>query len=154
MKHLGGWSVLLSAVVLLGACARSPIAPSATVNAPVTPPALAPIPQGTRVFASPAPVSASYRLSGWTLASRYLLYPDGTFDVPMAASDYRGRYTERVDGSITFDFFGSSAAGPWQAVGTLSAEQLSIHYNVVMALSDFEDAVYTLSGSAQNSVRL
>ena len=34
------------------------------------------------------------------------------------------------------------AAGPWGATGTLRGDTLTVGYNTVMSMSDFEDAVY------------
>jgi len=154
VKDRVGWFALLLVIAVLAACSGSPVVPTTNIPSGTLPPAqVAPLPSGTRVFASPAPVSPSERLSGWTIASSYVLYPDGTFDVPMGASDYRGTYIQRTDGTIDFNFYGWNTAGPWKAAGTLSGEQLIVRYNVVMGLSDFEDAVYTLRASSPSSAR-
>jgi hypothetical protein len=148
-------SLLASTAMFLAcnACSPSPTAPSGADSTVVTPQNTAPLPPGSRVFGSPVPVSSSDTISGWTLESTYMLFPDGTFDLADGAGDYPGKYTERADGSITFDFDGVSLAGPWQASGALVGGQLTVHYNVIMALSDFEDAVYTLEPSAQSASR-
>jgi Tol biopolymer transport system component len=78
--------------------------------------------------------------------SRYVLYQDSRFGLQYISSrggffEYPGRYS-RVDSVITFDFDAWNLAGAWQATGTLRGELLSIEYNIVMILSDFEDGVY------------
>jgi hypothetical protein len=155
VKHLGQSSELLLVVLFVGACSRSPVTPTAAANAPATAPAApaapeVPIPPGTRVFASPAPTSPSQPLIGaWTLGSKYQLQDDGTFSLSSEGHDgYRGTYVQRADGTITFDFTGSSR---WQAIGTLSDDKLTVRYNLDMELSDFEDAVYTLTASTQRA---
>jgi hypothetical protein len=84
-------------------------------------------------------------LQGYTLGSRFVLFDDGTFVLQYygGSFEYRGRYTEqhRV---ITFEWDGWSKAGPWGASGWLGDKTLTVRYNVVMMLSDFEDAIYTL----------
>jgi hypothetical protein len=57
--------------------------------------------------------------------------------------DYRGGYTE-TDGAITFDWEGWSIAGQWGATGTLKNGVLTVQYNFIMQMSDFEDAAYVL----------
>jgi hypothetical protein len=69
------------------------------------------------------------------------LNPDGTFVLQYPHGDYRGRYRE-VDGGVQFDWDGSSAAGSWGATGSIDRDRLIVHYNLIMQLSDFEDAVY------------
>ena len=65
---------------------------------------------------------------------QYLQYPAG---------EYRGRYTE-ANGVITFQWDGWSTAGPWGATGTINGSSLTVEYNLIMQLSDFENAVYSL----------
>jgi hypothetical protein len=57
--------------------------------------------------------------------------------------EYRGGYTES-NGVITFQWEGWSVAGPWGATGTLKDGSLTVQYNLIMQLTDFEDAVYGL----------
>ncbi len=83
----------------------------------------------------------------YTRASRFVLYDNGTFMLQLVDPNstqilnYLGRYQE-ANGVITFDWDGSSKAGPWGATGTLSGKSLTIQYNLIMQLTDFEDAVY------------
>jgi hypothetical protein len=72
-----------------------------------------------------------------------VLYEDGRFALEYPHVTYRGTYIQ--DGAtITFGWEAGSTAGPWGAEGSLSNGQLTVRYNLVMLLSDFEDAVYAL----------
>jgi hypothetical protein len=79
--------------------------------------------------------------------SRYLFYPaERTFalqyeNTKWGPFEYTGRYTLAGD-SITLDFDGWSVAGPWQATAYIRSDSLVVRYNIIMALSDFEDGVY------------
>ena len=87
---------------------------------------------------------SSYPISGYTTRSHYVLYDNGNFELQYADNgglEYRGRYTE-ANSLITFNWEGWSAAGPWGATGRLKGDTLTVAYNIIMALSDFEDAVY------------
>jgi hypothetical protein len=76
------------------------------------------------------------------LASRYVLYDDGTFALlfpTLQNGDLRGRYRE-ASGSITFDFdWNAQVAG---ATGVLDGNSMTVTYNQVMYMSDFENGVY------------
>ena len=85
-----------------------------------------------------------YPVRTFTVGSRFVLYDDGSFALQYlnaATGEYRGRYKE-VDGNITFEWEGWSTAGPWGATGSLTANSLTVRYNLIMEMSDFEDAVY------------
>lgn len=87
---------------------------------------------------------ASYPVRGYTTRSRYILYDNGNFALQYDADgglEYRGSYT-KVDSLITFNWEGWSTAGPWGASGRLKGDTLTVAYNIIMELSDFEDAVY------------
>ena len=56
---------------------------------------------------------------------------------------YRGAYTA-TDSEIVFHWEGWSVAGPWEATGTLTVDMLTVKYNLIMQMTDFEDAVYVL----------
>jgi hypothetical protein len=80
---------------------------------------------------------------GSPLASRYLLYADGTFALQYASArypffEYLGAYSEE-NGLITLDFSGD---GRWDATGTIDDESLTVKYNDIMIHSDFENGVY------------
>jgi hypothetical protein len=57
--------------------------------------------------------------------------------------EYRGRYS-LTDGVIAFDWEGWSTAGPWGATGTLTGDSLTVQYNFIMQMTDFEDALYVI----------
>jgi hypothetical protein len=86
----------------------------------------------------------SYRVSDYTRASRFVLYDNGAFVLHytnLGGPGYRGGYTEE-NGVITFQWEGWSVAGVWGATGTLNGNALTVQYNWIMQLTDFEDAVY------------
>ncbi len=121
--------------------ATLPTAPLPIPGAAVAP-APSPPPAGpARVFgfqSSPYPAVLPY-----TAASRYVLYGDGSFVLQYPHVQYGGTYTEAA-GRITFAWEGWSTAGPWGATGVLTDNSLSVSYNTIMGLSDFEDALYRL----------
>lgn len=87
--------------------------------------------------------------------SRYVLYKDGRFELQYSTDSwgdfaYTGRYS-RTGSVITFNFDAWSAAGPWEATGTIDGIRLVVEYNVVMGLSDFENGVYVLNSSDDES---
>jgi hypothetical protein len=92
------------------------------------------------IYGAAAPLG--YRLMPYTLASRFVLREDGSFVLQYPHVEYRGTYTER-EGTIDFSWEGWSTAGPWGATGVLNGATLTVRYNIIMSLSDFEDAVYT-----------
>ena len=80
------------------------------------------------------------------MKSRFVFYIDGTFVLQYARGttfvrEYRGTYVER-SGVVTFIWDAWSAAGPWRATGVLTSETLTVEYNALMQLTDFEDGVY------------
>ncbi len=93
---------------------------------------------------------AAGRVSDYTRASRFVLFDNGTFQLQLVDPSsgsilvYSGRYAEAGD-VINLEWDGSSQAGPWSATGTLTGTSLKIQYNLVMQLTDFEDAVYDLA---------
>jgi hypothetical protein len=139
--------------VVAVACDHPRQNPGATDPTPLAAPAPQPAPPpltGTyppitgpaRVFAyrdSPYP-----RVAAYTLTSRFVLYDDGRFALQyqLPIGEYRGTYTTS-DGVVTFNWEGWSVAGPWGAEATLSGDVLSVRYNLIMQLTDFEDANYT-----------
>jgi len=93
--------------------------------------------------------SPYYTMHGSPLRSRYVLYADGTFALQYSSAnypffEYRGRYKDD-NGSVTFEWEGWSTAGPWGATGVLREDSVTVRYNLVMQLSDFEDGVYLLT---------
>jgi len=86
----------------------------------------------------------SYRVSDYTKMSRFVLYDNGAsvLQFPsLGEGGYRGGYTD-ANGVITFEWEGRNVAGSWGASGTLKGDALTVQYNPMMQLSDFEDAVY------------
>lgn len=77
----------------------------------------------------------------YTQKSRFVLYDNGAFVLQYPSAEYRGRYTE-ANSVVTFHWEGWSVAGPWGATGELHGDALSVRYNLIMQLTDFEDAVY------------
>ncbi len=93
-------------------------------------------------------------VSDYTRKSRFVLYDNGAFVLQYTSlgdGGYRGAY-EDTNGVITLQWEGWSRAGPWGATGTLKGDLLTVQYNLVMQMTDFEDAVYvrmTPSSSAK-----
>jgi hypothetical protein len=111
----------------------------------VTPAAPTPAPPAV-ISTFPAPsVNARVFVSVHSLprASQFLLNDDGTFTLTYSGGpEYSGRYKE-TNGVMTFDWDGWSSAGPWGATALLGDKTLTVRFNLIMQLSDFEDDVYT-----------
>ena len=86
----------------------------------------------------------SYPVYDSTRRSEFVLYDNGAFVLRGAVGQYRGGYSE-TDGALTFDWQGWSVAGPWSATGTVAGDSLTIRYNVIMEMTDFQSAVYVLA---------
>ena len=133
---------LVGLVLFSIACGRStPAAPTASSQGPARHfPALSGL---SRTFTFDHELT--YRLSDYTKQSRFVLYDNGAFALQYVSLgiEYRGGYTES-NGLITFQWEGWSTAGPWGATGTLKDGSLTVQYNLIMQLSDFEDAGYGL----------
>ena len=142
---------VLALLVLSAACGSSgPTSPTGTSQSPAlsspTPPpstSLPPLSGPSRAFIFDRDVS--YGVSAYTKKSRFVLYDNGAFVLKYEGLgvEYRGRYSE-ADGAIAFEWEGWSGAGPWGATGTLKGDALTVQYNVIMQLTDFENAVYAL----------
>jgi hypothetical protein len=149
-------------VVLLlisaSACSSNNPSPSGPSSTPPTPTASVPSPPALPPTNFPALSGLSrtftfdhelptYRLRDYTKQSRFILYDNGAFALKYASLgiEYRGGYTES-NGVITFQWEGWSTAGAWGAIGTLADGSLTVQYNLIMQLSDFEDAVYAAEG--------
>jgi hypothetical protein len=142
----GAVAVLL---VLSAACGTSAPTSSTVTSQPPPLPSIAPPPAmafppltgPARTFVFDRPLS--YPVSHYTKESRFVLHDNGAFvlQYPNIGGSYRGGYTE-ADGVVTFTWEGWSAAGPWGATGTISGDSLTVRYNLIMQLTDFEDAVY------------
>ena len=151
LNHSVRLGALIAVFALFAACDTPTSSPTSPTSQPVRPTTTAPGPgpsgqlvQGARVFGY---ASAPHSVAAYTLASRFVLYDNGTFALEYASGsltpEYRGTYTE-TDGQVMFDFEGWSVAGSWSAIGVLTGDSLAVTYNLIMAMSDFEDARYTL----------
>jgi hypothetical protein len=143
---------------LVAACGPSgPTAPTATSQPPPSsapqppvatqPPAavLPPLSGPSRTFVFDRALSFAVR--DYTKTSRFVLYDNGAFELQypsLGPGGYRGGYAE-ANGTVTFEWEGSSTAGPWSATGTLIGESLTVKYNLIMQMTDFEDAEYVRS---------
>jgi hypothetical protein len=124
--------------------------PPPTTNGP--PPPFPALSRPARVYVGSADLYPPSGYSLGPLASRYVLYEDGTFALQFTSAkqtffEYRGTYIEATlptlpDALVTFKWEGWSAAGPWGATGSLNDRSLTVSYNVIMMLSDFVDGVY------------
>ena len=142
---------LVSLVLLSIACGGStPTAPTASSQRSAAP--SPPVPPSSNFPAVSGPSRTftfdrelTYGVSGYTKQSRFVLYDNGAFALQYVSLgiEYRGGYTES-NGVITFQWEGWSIAGAWGATGTLKDGSLTVQYNLIMQLSDFEDAVYGL----------
>jgi hypothetical protein len=76
-----------------------------------------------------------------------VLYDDGTFALQylesQGAFEYHGTYTE-ANAVITFRWKANQdVTAPWRpATGTLTDDFLTVRYDLIMQLDDFEDAAY------------
>ena len=142
-------------VVLCTACGSSAPTSPTVVPQPQPQPIPTPTPSPPRTF---PPLSGpsrtfvfdhelTYPVRDYTKRSRIVLYDNGAFVLRYdGLGDYRGGYMES-NGVVSFDWEGWSAAGPWGASGTLEKTSLTIQFNFIMQLTDFEDAVYVLTPS-------
>ena len=144
--HMRAHVVVVAVLVALSsACADSRIvAPSGTVPEYPAPafPALA---RPGAAYRAPHALYARGRPAEMPLASRYVLYDDGTFALQFSAvegfSEMAGRWA-RAGALITFDF---DAWGPGAATATLTGSELAVTYGYRMSITDFLDAVYVKS---------
>ena len=145
--------VVVALVMLCTGCGSSgPTSPSVLNSPPQLSPSpveaprtdLPPLSGPSRTFVFDR--ALSYSVQENTTKSGFVLYDNGAFVLQFnGISRYRGKYVQK-NGDITFEWEGWSTAGPWGATGSLSEDFLSVQYNVVMQLTDFEDAVYRRVG--------
>ena len=142
----------LGGLLLLSiACGGStPTAPTAGGQGAAVPSSPYPTPTNFPALSGPSRTfifdhEVTYPLSDYTKKSRFVLYDNGAFALEYASLsiEYHGQYTES-NGGITFQWEGWSVAGAWGATGTIKDGSLTAQYNLIMQLSDFEDAVYRL----------
>jgi hypothetical protein len=135
-----------------GSTTPTPVtAPQAGTASPTLPPPtnLPPLSGLSRTFVFRS--ERSYPVRDYTRNSRFILYDTGAFVLQyVSLGDYRGEYRgsyANADGVIVFSFGGGNAAGSWNATGTLTGDLLTVQYNQIMLLDDFEDAVYVSNGT-------
>jgi len=133
-------------LVLVTACTTVapavPTAPTASNSesgstrapAPVVPPGFPAVSRPARLYVAAPP---------FQMASRYVLYDDGSFALQYASAnypffEYRGTYKEAGD-IIRFVWEDCCA---WDATGLLDGDSLSVSYSDRMQHSDFLDGVY------------
>jgi len=141
-------AALLAASVACGSA--QPTAPTQS-NAPsITPAPAAPAPAVIPPLSGPSRTfvfarELTYGVTNYTSHSRFVLYDDGAFALQYTSLgiEYHGAYTE-ANGVITFQWEGWSGMGSWGATGVLNGNSLTVQYNFVMQMNDFEDAVYAL----------
>jgi hypothetical protein len=94
----------------------------------------------SRTFTFDRPLS--HPVQTYTRNSRFILYDNGAFVLKYESLglEYRGGYSE-TDGEISFGWEGD---GRWGASATLTGDTLTVQYNLMMTMSDFDDAVYVL----------
>jgi hypothetical protein len=129
---------VLAALVLTSACSSAPppVAPAPIPSAC----AFGSLTQPGRVFAFAA---AGAPVTPATRCSRFVLYDSGAFELQYGTGAvYPGSY-QQSGATLDLQWVGQSVAGAWHADATLVADTLSVHYNAIMQLTDFEDAVYT-----------
>lgn len=147
------WSALLCLAFGVSACDQ-PVSPSYTPPpSVVTPPTPVPpaVPAQPPVVPGVAPPGGTYefidtglKVMNYTRASRFVLGDDGRFELQYdGIGKYRGTYTfSQTTNSLSFSWEGWSAAGAWGATGSIKDDVLTVRFNIIMQLSDFEDASY------------
>jgi hypothetical protein len=141
------FGVILFVSLLLAACDNfalvivGPTAAPAAGNVTIGPDGFPVVTRSGQIFVAFFPSSR-----GPHVKSRFVLYVDGSFVLQYAngsslIDEYRGRYVESA-GVVTFTWDAWSAAGRWGATGVLTRESLTVEYNTVMQLTDFEDGIY------------
>lgn len=148
--------VILVTALLATACSdgSQPTATTApavdTTSVHPSPGPIVPAPRVATIYDATEKLYDTYTFyHGHPLSSRYVFYEDSTFGLQFNSAvagpfEYAGRFS-RVNSTIKFSFVGWSVAGPWDAVGTLSGDTLSVTYNSVMSFSDFIDGAYIRS---------
>lgn len=87
-------------------------------------------------------VSGVYRrTSPGSFSERFFLQEDAEFLLDYGPFGYEGSYS-LAGQEIVFDFDGYSTAGEWVATATLHGRCMTVDYNPVMNLADFEDGEY------------
>jgi hypothetical protein len=129
-------AIAIAFLGLLAGCAAPPTAPAPP---PVSQPVISTGLSGP--FKTFAFAEAEYAVAHYTRTSNFRLYDNGGFALDYSSGSYTGTYTSE-GASLVFRWDGGSSGGVWGATGTLSGDKLTVRYNMIMALSDFEDATY------------
>ncbi len=141
MRHpVARSGVLLVLLVITTSCG------SGRVVTPTAPTASTAPPPGFPAVTGSARTYVNAEAQGGLLVSRYVLHDDATFALQYTSGgypsgEYRGTYSE-AGGLVSFEWEGWSAAGPWGATAVLTEETLTVRYNLIMQMTDFEDGVY------------
>lgn len=120
----------------------TPVPPAVTVQPPPTvqPLPTVQVPAGSSRYDFAGPLT--HRVASYTTTSVYVLNPAGTFALRYpelsATLAYVGTYQQDGD-HISFRF---SSDGRWEAEGTLNDDSLTVRYNIIMEMSDFDNAIY------------
>ena len=148
--------LILVTALLATACGdlsqpAAPTAPGAdTTSVHPSPSPIVPPPRVATIYDATDKLYDAYTFfHGHPLSSRYVFYEDSTFGLQFNSAvagpfEYAGRFS-RVNSTIKFSFIGSSIAGSWEAIGTLSGDTLRVTYNSIMSFSDFIDGAYIRS---------
>jgi hypothetical protein len=106
-----------------------------------------------------APGAGQCSSPDWTIAHVYLRprtgYDNGAFVLQFTSSGeggYRGMY-KGTHGVVAFEWENSKPAAEWSATGTFQGDSLTVEYNRIMLLTDFEDAVYVLTVKSDGNGR-
>lgn len=146
-RRSGRQALSLAAVIVCVGCGGGS---QVTGPTPISPPAATlPAPLPTPGNLPPSGVAGTYRYVGpldhpvnsYTETSSLVLDRAGVFTLRFdtcCGGGYVGRY-EVVDGRLRFTFTGDNR---WEAIGTFNDELLELRYNDIMAMSDFDNAVY------------
>src|SRR4051794_21998093 len=152
---LGSAFGIFSFGITLAACGGDTPTHVRGENPPTTLPVPTPAPQQPTVRSFP-PLSRPGVIYRRTTGSfipgeqRYVIYDDGTFSLQYLRPDwgffeYLGRYL-RTDSLLTLNFNDADTTRPWQARRAFGPDSsLTVKYNLLMGLSDFEDGTYRLS---------
>lgn len=83
--------------------------------------------------------------------SRFILHADGRFEIEgitnLGPYRFAGSFfgDASTSNTISLLFDDGNLAGPWTAVGVIRGDTLSVTYNIVAQLADFEDGTYLRS---------
>lgn len=138
MRSRTGVLLVATLTTLLAACADSASIAGTGSNCPCFPAATTPPVDHGAAMVYLAPDSLYGQLS------RYLLYADGTFVLEIGGYTRTGTYV-RTDSLITFAWGGASnGVGVWGATAVVRGDDMTVTYNLAMALSDFANGTYRL----------